>query len=100
MMEIDWKSLSISLIISIIVNGAIGIYLLNDYLTRISSSFDFLVKEYLQVTSGNNSSNTVVTIAEGSSNVLYIWLIMLIVSFVLITSICYPILNRYYNRKL
>jgi hypothetical protein len=98
-MEIDWKSLSISLIISVIVNGVIGIYLLYDYFNRLSSVFEFLVSEYIKVTSGNNSSYDALTIAGGSPNQFEFWIIVFMVSFVLITTVSYFILHNYNKRK-
>ncbi len=93
-MNVDWKSLSISLIISIAIHGIAGIYLLIESKNELVTLMKRIVPEYSTNISENLEANKIsITIAQGSGFSLEIWILLFVLSFVLLTVISYVALN-------
>jgi len=110
--KINWKSLSLSLIISIIINGIVGSILLIEYANRITyyrdkvlSEYMNLWKEYINVISDgssiqNSTFNSSTTIAFTKSSLPFgFWLLIFSFSFILGTLIIYFVME-FRNQKM
>jgi uncharacterized membrane protein len=99
-MYVDWKSLSISLIISIIVNGLAGFYVIFEYLNKMTRLINNLLTENLTANLGDTTNNKVaITVAQGQGLSFEIWGLFFVISFVILTIICYLSLN-FYKKKI
>jgi uncharacterized membrane protein len=98
MKEINWKSLSLSLIISTILNGAALSILLIQYINTISSLFHGILS-YIN-TSNINNSKVAVTIAYGKPPIPF-WAGILIfsMSYIFVTMISYLLIESQNRRK-
>jgi hypothetical protein len=92
MKEINWKSLSLSLIISTILNGAAVSILLIQNMNTMSYLFH-------EILSHMNSSNTSVTIAYGKPVPFWIWVLIFSISYIFVTMISYYLINFQNQRK-
>jgi hypothetical protein len=92
MKEINWKSLSLSLIISTILNGTVLSILLIQYMNTMS----YLCHEIL---SYNNSSNGSITIAYGKTIPFWIWILIFSISYIFVTMISYYLIQLKNRRK-
>lgn len=97
MKEINWKTFSLSLIISTIVNGAVLSLVLIQYIMMVSSSFDGMLK-YLMNSSINNSK-VALTIAYGRPFPLWAGILIFSMSYIVITLISYFIIESLNKRK-
>ena len=98
-MNLNWKSLSISLIISIIIHGIAGIYLLIKSKNELVSIIEKIISENsLNISENINVDKISITIAQGSGFSLEIMILIIVLSFILITSISYFVLN-YLEKK-
>ena len=92
-MKIDWKSLSLAFISSMILNGIAGTVVLIDYNERMSNIFDVLDSE-------NYSDDKIsITIAKGNSLSYWIWIVIFVFSFIISTIIVYFVINHMKKRK-
>ena len=92
-MDVDWKSLSISLIISIAIHGIASIYLLIESKNELVTLMKKIASEYSTNISENLEANKIsITIAQGSGFSLEIWILLFVLSFVLLTVISYVFL--------
>ncbi len=93
MKEINWKSLSLSLIISTILNGTALSILLIQYMNTMSYLFQ-------EILSHINNSKTSVTIAYGKPPVPF-WAGILIfsMSYIFVTMISYLLIESQNRRK-
>lgn len=96
MKEINWKSLSFSLIISTILHGAVLSILLIWYINTLSSSFHWLLS-YINNSSINNSKNSV-TIAYGNPLPVWAGILIFSMSYIFVTLISY-LLIEFQNRR-
>jgi len=96
MKEINWKSLSISLIISTIVNGTALAIFLFQYLNGISNVLQFFLSN---MNNSNDSGKTAHTIAEGNPIYFQVWILLFLVSYILLTGISYLLIELYNRRK-
>ncbi|VVB61953.1 Uncharacterised protein [uncultured archaeon] len=93
MKEINWKSLSLSLIISTILNGSVGSILLIQYMNNISFCFN-------KILSNINNSNASVTIAYCKPLVpLWVWILIFLISYLVVTMILYLLIESQNRRK-
>jgi hypothetical protein len=99
-MNVNWKYLSSSLIISFLINGISGLYVLIKsrnqlvtYLEKIVSQYPTNVSEHIE---GNKIS---ITLAQGSGFSLEIWILFFVLSFVLITILSYVLICLLSKRK-
>ncbi len=101
-MNIDWKILSVAMIISIIVNGIVGIVVLVDYTVRTSNAFDVLVSDYNRLISETSSEGEIsmtMTIVGESVSLLWIWIVIFVCSLVVLTLVFYFSINFLKDRK-
>ena len=101
-MNIDWKSLSVAMIISIIINGIVGIVVLVDYTVKNSNAFDALLSEYNRLISETSSEGEIsitMTIVEKSVFPLWIWIAIFVCSLVILTLVFYFSINFLKDRK-
>jgi len=101
-MNIDWKILSVAMIISIIVNGIVGIVVLVDYTVRTSNAFDVLVSDYNRLISETSSEGEIsmtMTIVGESVSLLWIWIVLFVCSLVVLTLVFYFSINFLKDRK-
>lgn len=93
MKEINWKSLSLSLIISTILHGFALAILFIQYMNSISYLFD-------QTLSLVNNSNISVTFACGKPLVpFWAWIVIFLISYICVTMILYYFIDFRYQRK-
>ena len=96
MKEINWKSLSLSLIISTIVNGTILSILLIWYTNTMSVLFHEILSH---INNSNISGKTAYTIAYGKPIPVWGGILIFSMSFVVITMITYLIIESLKQRK-
>jgi uncharacterized membrane protein YwzB len=97
MKEINWKSLSLSLIISTILHGTILTFFLIQYLNTMSSIFDTILT---QMNNSNSSGKIAFTIAEGQPLIsLWSGILFFSVSYILITIVSYFLIELQNQRK-
>ncbi len=99
-MNVNWKYLSISLIISLLIHGIAGFYVLiksrNELVTlleKIVSQNPTNVSEHIE---GNKIS---ITLAQGSGFSLEVWILFFVLFFLLITVLSYVIICISAKRK-
>ena len=98
-MNFDWKSLSLSLIISIIIHGIASFYFLIKSRNELATLMEKIVSEYTTNVSKYLETNKIsITIAQGSGFSLEIYILLFVLSFVLITIVSYVLLN-YIGKK-
>jgi|GEM_PF-4306083 len=97
MKEINWKSLSLSLIISTIVNGTVLLFEVIQYINSVSVCFNGMGK-YLMNSSINNSK-VAMTIAYGKPFPLWAGVLIFSMSYIVITLISYFIIEALNKRK-
>jgi hypothetical protein len=97
MKEINWKSLSLSLILSIVVNGAILSILFIWYTNTMSVLFHEIL---LHINNSNVSGKTASTIAYGNEP-FSVWAGILIfsMSYIFVTMISYLLIELQNRRK-
>jgi flagellar biosynthesis protein FlhB len=98
MKEINWKSLSFSLIISTILNGTVLSIFLIQYVNTVSSLFHEILS-HINNSNMNNSKNSV-TIAYGQPPIP-VWAAILIfsMSYIFVTMISYLLIESLNRRK-
>ena len=97
MKEINWKSLSLSLIISTILNGTALSILLYQYLNTVSILFHEILSH---ITNENTSGKIAFTIAEGKSPIPF-WagILIFMASYIVVTMISYLVIESRNRRK-
>lgn len=97
MKEINWKSLSLSLIISTILNGTVLSILLIQYINTISYLFHEILSH---INNSINNSKVSVTIAYGKPPIPF-WAEILIfsMSYIFVTMISYLLIELLNRRK-
>ena len=88
-MEVNWKSLSFSLIVSIVFHGSVLTVLFFDYVNKVRTIFN----NYLSAIGNQTDDKISVTLAQGTSYLPELWILLIIVSFVIVTVICYFLFN-------
>jgi hypothetical protein len=97
MKEINWKSLSLSLIISTIIHGTILTILLIQYLNTMALIFDTILSH---INNSNTSGKIAFTIAEGKPLIpLWAGILIFSVSYILVTMISYLLIESLNRRK-
>jgi hypothetical protein len=97
MKEINWKSLSLSLIISTIIHGIVLSILLIQYFNTMSLIFDAILS---YINNSNTSGKIAFTIAEGKP-LIPLWAGILLVSifYILVTMVIYLLIELLKQRK-
>jgi hypothetical protein len=96
MKEINWKSLSLSLIISTILNGTALSILLIQYMDIMSSLFHEILS---YINNSNTSGKITYTIAEGKSIPFWAWILLFSISYIFVTMISYYLIDFQNKRK-
>jgi hypothetical protein len=97
MKEINWKSLSLSLILSTVVNGTILSILLIWYTNTMSVLFHEILSH---LNNSNVSGKTAYTIAYGKPLVpFWAWILIFCLSYFFITMISYLLIQLQNQRK-
>jgi len=97
MKEINWKSLSLSLIISTIVHGTILSILLIQYFNTMSLIFDAILSH---INNSNTSGKIAFTIAEGKPLIpLWAGILLFSISYILVTMVSYFLIEFLNQRK-
>jgi hypothetical protein len=97
MREINWKSLSLSLIISTILNGTVLSILLIQCINNISSSFDWILSH---INNSNTSGKIAYTIVEGKPLIpFWAWFLIFSLSYIFVTMISYYLIQLQNQRK-
>ncbi len=92
MKEINWKSLSLALIISTILNGTIVSILLIQY--------NYYIDILLQTLKHLNEPETSVTIATYETLFpFWVWILIFCISYIFVTMISYCLINYLKQRK-
>ena len=89
LMEVNWKSLSFSLIVSMVIHGSVLTVLFLDYVNK----FRTIYNNYISAIGNQTDDKISVTLAEGTSYPPELWILLMIVSFVIVTVICYFLFN-------
>ena len=93
MKEINWKSLSLSLIISTILNGAALSVLLIQYIDTMSYLFHELLSPI-------NNSHTSITVACGKPPIpFWVGILLFSISYIVVTMISYYVMEFQNQRK-
>ena len=97
MREINWKSLSLSLIISTILNGTALSILLIQYMNNMSSLYHEI---FSYINNSNTSGKIAYTIVEGKPPVpFYAWIPIFCISYIFVTMISYFLIELQNQRK-
>ena len=97
MKEINWKSLSLSLIISTILNGTALSILLIQYMNTTSDLFHEILSH---INNSNVSEKTAYTIAYGKQTFpFWTWILIFSISCIFVTMISYYIIDSQNQRK-
>ena len=96
MKEINWKSLSLSLIISTILNGTALSILLIQYMDIMSSLFHEILS---YINNSITSGKITYTIAEGKSIPFWAWILLFSISYIFVTMISYYLIDFQNKRK-
>lgn len=96
MREINWKSLSLSLIISTILNGiAISTFIIQ-YMDIMSSLFHEILSN---INNSNTTGKIAYTIAEGKSIPFWVGILIISLSYVFVAMISYFLIELQNRRK-
>jgi hypothetical protein len=96
MKEINWKSLSLSLILSTIVNGTILSILLIWYTNIMSVLFHEILSH---INNSNVSGKTAYTIAYGKPIPIWAGILIFSMSYIFVTLISYLVIESLKQRK-
>lgn len=98
-MSINWKYLSISIFISIIVNGIALAIILFEYVNKMKMILNYLVSSNFTANSGNITNDKMaITIAQGQGLSFEVGVILFTLSFVTITIVSYFFL-KFFSKK-
>ena len=99
-MNVNWKYLSISLTISLLINGITGFYLLIKSRNELVTLLEKIISQYPTNVSEHIEANKIsITLAQGYGFSLEMWILFFVLSFVLITVLSYVIICIIEKRK-
>lgn len=97
MKEINWKSLSFSLLISTSIHGTILSILFIQYFNTMSVLFDAILSH---INNSNASGKIAFTIAEGKPLIpVWAWIVFFLISYIFVTIVSYFLIELLHQRK-